>query len=252
MMQKTLTNRARKAKYMELKQLSQKDLIDRIQNYPFQDFLNFDTNGMRRFPVGMIAYRVQNNDYQMSDKQHIVLMKTFTRITVPEVNVVSTMFYNNDPSTFAQEQIGESDQDQSLYGITYMLTPEPSNSSDKNAVRVSVKGVDNEDGTHIYHHIGYLPAEFVAMNHIWKEMEVQGGMIRSSNGDVSYQLPIDLEVLADINMEKMNNISLDGIVGNLMNMSKGLQANTASKTTTDVSLTDNDLANLQSEVEQQR
>lgn len=194
-----------------LKRMQPKDLVDHICKYPNQDFLNFDENGKRDIPVGAIAQNVQSHNYEMSDAQYYTMIHHFAKITVPDVKVVGITFYKNDPSQFARNQISDNGKGHQIYEVDFILTPEPTNQFDVNAVSVNVRGADIADGVQEYHHIGYLPADFVAIHPIGEETEVHGIMKDVSNGklkSVSYTLPLDLEVI-NTNNTKMLNADLE-------------------------------------------
>lgn len=202
-MQKKLVNVKREA----LRKMEPRALVDHICSYPNQDFLNFDENEKRRFPIGAMAHSIKDDNYKMSDAQYYTLVHHFAKITVPDVKVVGITFYDNNPKDFAHTKLSDDGRGHTLWDMDFVLTPEPDNEYDKNAVRVSVKDTMDENGVQQYHHIGYLPADFVSVHPIGQEMEVHGTMKDSSNQkfkNVSYLMALDLEALNDINRQALN------------------------------------------------
>ena len=176
-----------------MKQLSNRELIDRILSYPDRDSLDYDPEGNRRpFPVGMVAQNIRNRNDQMTVKQYYALIHNFAAVTVPEMRVVGVTFRQNNAAEFEKTLISR-DGVKSVYETDYHLVPEPENKYDANAVKVMVP---TEDGD--LHQIGYLNKEFVAAHPISDELEVKGYLTDHSNGkfkNVSYSLAVDTEHL---------------------------------------------------------
>lgn len=188
-MRKKLVNEKRD----ELKQLSNRELIDRILSYPDRDSLDYDPEGNRRpFPVGMVAQNIRNHQDRMTENQYYALIHNFSAITVPEMRVVGVTFRKNNAAEFEKTLIRK-DGVKSVYETDYHLVPEPENKYDANAVKVMVP-TENGD----LHQIGYLNKEFVAAHPISDELEVKGYLTDHSNGkfkNVSYSLAVDTEHL---------------------------------------------------------
>lgn len=192
-----------------LRKMEPRALVDHICDYPNQDILNFDENEKRRFPVGAMAHSIKDNHYKMSDAQYYTLVHHFAKITVPDVKVVGVTFYKNDASQFAQTPLSDDGRGHAVYDMNFVLTPEPENPHDKNAVKVSVKGQMDENGVQAQYHIGYLPATFVSAHPIGQEMDVKGTMKDSSNHhfkNVSYTIPLDLEALNTVNQQALQEV----------------------------------------------
>lgn len=194
---KELVNEKRR----ELKHLSGRRLVDRILDYGNQELLNRDETGQKRpFPIGMMAERIRDADYHMSDKQYYTLVHHFAGITVPKMKVVGIKFQDTDPATLRKNLV-ERNKRTDVYEVDYTLKPEPENPMDSNAVAVYV---DKESGD--AQKIGYLSADFVAAHPITGEMDVHGHLTDWSHGKfniISYDLSADLEEIDNRTMGRM-------------------------------------------------
>ena len=186
-MRKKLVNEKRDM----LKQMSPRDLVDKIVDYPNQTILNRDEEGHKRhFPIAVMAKAIKENDYKMSEKQYYTLIHQFTAITVPDMKVAGVSFRENNPTEFKKTLTAEKGN-RSQYDINYILQPEPDNPYDKNAVKVMI---EKNDGN--LHQLGYVPADFVAAHPITEEMTVHGQFVDWSHGkfkNCSYDIALDVE-----------------------------------------------------------
>lgn len=189
----SLTRDMVREKRSELKNLDRRELIDRIVNFSDQKRLDFDDEGKRReYPTGKMAKSIQENGYQMSDNQYYTLIHHFAADTIPIIKTVGVTFRQNNAATF-EKTFAESPRNGfSIYDTSYHLEPEPTNAYDPNAVKVLTF---TEEGMH---HLGYLPASFVAAHPILEPMDVPGAILDYSNGKFkrcSYQMALDTEFL---------------------------------------------------------
>lgn len=189
----SLTRDMVREKRSELKNLDRRELIDRIVNFSDQKRLDFDEEEKRReYPTGKMARSIQQNGYQMSDNQYYTLIHHFAADTIPVIKTVGVTFRQNNAATF-EKTFAESPRNGfSIYHTSYHLEPEPTNAYDPNAVKVLTF---TEGGMH---HLGYLPASFVAAHPILEPMDVPGAILDYSNGKFkrcSYQMALDTEFL---------------------------------------------------------
>ncbi len=186
-MRKKLVNEKRD----ELKQLTPRELVDRILEFPDATVLNYDEEGNRRkFPVEEMARGFQAKDYAMSEKQFYTLVHHFAAATVPEMKVVGITFRDSDPSSFVKDEIGKTDK-KTTYEMDFHLVPEPTNPVDPNAIAVYVEQTDGQE-----HQIGYLNKEFAAKYPMTEDMMTKGYLSDWSNGKfkvISYSLAVDVE-----------------------------------------------------------
>lgn len=206
----SLTRDMLREKRSELKNLDRRELVDRIVNYSDQDRLNFDVEGNRReYPTGKMARNIQQNGYQMSDNQYYTLVHHFAADTTPVIKTVGITFRQNNAATFEKTFVESPRKGFSIYETSYHLEPEPTNPHDANAVKVLTY---TEEGMH---HLGYLPADFVAAHPIRESMDVPGAILDYSNGKFkrcSYQMALDTEFLDHQNpMMSLTDADLMGI-----------------------------------------
>lgn len=184
-----------------LKYLSSRELVDRILAYPDQERLNYvfdpEAELMRRreYPVGKMAERARDNQYQVSNTLFHTLVHHFASDTVQDMKIVGVTFRPNDPREFQKTLLSDRKGFQA-YEVNYSFEPEPDNPYDKNAVKVLIPKTNGE-----LHHVGYLPRTFVEQHPITEPMETHGFILDYSNGHfkhVSYQASLDMEQIYEM------------------------------------------------------
>lgn len=197
---------SRNNKVAELKRLSHKELIDRVMNYPDQERLNYDEEGVRRkFPLGYSAKTMAENGYKFpNDASYHGMVRGFASITTPDIKVVGVTFRKTDLEAVAKTKEPIQKGAVSYYRANYRLVPEPDNPYDENAIKVEI---ENENGEH--QHIGYIPREMAEKYELDGVMDVEGAIIDFSNGkmkNVSYRVPLDTEKVNIRTKEKAYNL----------------------------------------------
>lgn len=183
-MAKNLLNQKRDA----LKDLPPREFIDRVLAYPNQQHLNFTEFGLRRnHPLGEMAQKIQDNNYQMTEKQYYSMMHDFASLMVQNVTVQNLTFSDSNREMFVKEPkavLGEKVR----YGVSFRVEPVEDALFDS-PTKVSVL---SEDGD--YQPVGYLPSDFTDAHPIREPLDFSGDMV-VANGNVYYQMLIDTEAL---------------------------------------------------------
>lgn len=177
-----------------LKQLSKRELVDRICNYPDQRSLNMDVDGnWRNHPIGNMAHHIRDDQhYQMTDKQYYSLIHHYAALTIPELRVAGVTYQTVDPIQLRRDQVEQAGTKRT-YTMQFHLRPEPENMYDSNAVAVYATTMSGDE-----RQIGYVGRKFLEQHPITQEMDVTGTMVDFSNGhfnNVSYRFPLDTEQL---------------------------------------------------------
>lgn len=183
-------------KIKDMRNMPPEDAMQRIQDYPDQERLNYDEDGKKRpYPIGHMAEPLksaQPNDLRSSKTSaYYASIDTFAELTTPEERVVGTTFRNADVAALTEGKNQRVNGTESRYETEFRLSPEPDNPADANAIKVEAK---RQDGEH--EHIGYINREAAAAYELDEPVDVHGDIVDFSNGklkNISYRVPFDTE-----------------------------------------------------------
>lgn len=172
-------------KRMELRTLSNRELVDRICSYPFPRALNYGVEKQGEFPLEQMARNARSQNYELSKEQREIFIRNFPLLAVPDI-YLPVKISPNECKNFSMEFCYK-DGVNTRYETEFLLRP------DSNGVMVLGRTLDGS-----FQELGQPDFAFMGDFLIKKDVLAPGEISDHSNGkfkNLTFHVLVDTEKL---------------------------------------------------------